>query len=103
MADPGPTPKFSDTNDRFLSITCSLVRRLKTYISSRFNVYHHFIECQICKDSERIQSGSGLLLLLDQSTSREISSAGHCGIKMKIQWASYLDGDSGKTNHIYVE
>lgn len=77
------------------------MRRLKTYISSRYNVCHNFIKFQICKNSERIQSGSGLLLLLDQSTSREISSAGHYGIKMKIQWAAYLDWDSGMTNHLY--
>lgn len=33
VADPGPRPKFSDSNYRLLSITCALVRRLKAYIS----------------------------------------------------------------------
>lgn len=66
VTDPGPAPKFYDSNNRFLPVTCSLVGRLKTYISPRFNVCHNFIKCQICKNSERIQSCTGLLLLLDQ-------------------------------------
>lgn len=33
VADPGPRPKFSDSNYKLLSITCALVRRLKAYIS----------------------------------------------------------------------
>lgn len=49
VADLGPRPMFSDSNHKLLPNACALVRRLKTYISSRFNVYHNFIKCQLCK------------------------------------------------------
>ena len=81
VADSGRRQKFSDINYR-LSVTCALVRRLKTYISSRFNVYHNFVKCQICENSSRwIHTGYELILLLDQSISWNIFSAGHDGVK----------------------
>lgn len=82
VADSGCRQKFSNINYRLLSVTCTLVRRLKTYISSRYNVYHNFVKCQICENSSRwIHTGYELILHLDQSTSWNIYSTGHDGVK----------------------